>query len=280
MVKYRATFCFSRNYKTIELKCCGIIVLMNLSVLFGRLLCPPIKQTIMRKVLFVFALLVLMPAISQAQTVRVTQPVDWEKVQKVAEKDPQRIKGLVARLSANEIDTTMTLNARILAYYGQSYLTPMTELNEGIKLDKLLKDGKYEECLSGAKDLLKKNPVSLKALSNALYAMMYMLQDSTNQYGVSRDEARTYYIRMHRVLNTIGATGDGTQERPFYVTAVSDEYLFMRHNLEIGKTKMQYITEHYDVFELEETSEYYTRPKLFFDITRVLEIEKEMLNKD
>lgn len=236
------------------------------------------KRTIMRKILFVFALLVFMPAISQAQIVRVTQPVDWGKVQKVAENDPQRIKDLVARMSANEIDTTMTWNERILAYYGQSYLTPMTELSESITLDKLLKEGKYEECLSGAKELLKKNPVSLKALSNALYAMMYMLQDSTKHHDLSRDEARLYYNRMHRILNTIAITGDGTEERPFYVTSVSDEYLFMRHYLEIGKTKKQYFKGHFDVFELDETSKYYTHPTLYFDITRVLEIEKEMFS--
>jgi len=214
-----------------------------------------------------------------AQTVRVTQPVDWEKIQKVAENDPQQIRGLVARLSAAEIDTTMTWEERTLAYYGQSYLTPMTELNEGMALDKLLREGKYEECLAGAKDLLKKNPVSLKALSNALYAMMYMLQDSTKYGSLSRDEARTYYNRMHRVLNTIAITGDGTEERPFYVTAVSDEYVFMHHYLEIKKIKMQYLTGHNDVFDLDETSEYYSHPKLFFDITRVLEIENDMFKQ-
>lgn len=230
----------------------------------------------MKKISFVFALLFFVATLSHAQTVRVTQPVDWGKVQKVAENDPQRIKGLVARLSANEPDTTMTLNECILAYFGQSFLTPMTEMDEGRTLDKLLKDGKYEECLTEAKKLLKTNPVSLKALSNALYSMMYMLQDSTTHQGLSRDEARLYYSRMHRILNIIAATGDGTEERPFYITAVSDEYLFMRHYLEISKTKMQYLTEHFDVFELDETSEYYKRPKIFFDITRVLEIEKKM----
>lgn len=230
----------------------------------------------MKQLLTVFALILFLPSYTHAQKESDFTPVDWKEIKKVAENAPQQINDLVARMASSEIDTTMTLNERTLAYYGQSYLTPTTEMSEGMTLDKLLKEGKYEECLSGAKELLQKNPVSLKALSNALYAMMYMLQDSTNHQGVSRDEARTYYYRMHRILNTIAATGDGTEERPFYVTAVSDEYLFIRHHLEIGKTKGQYLTGHFDVIELEETSEYYTRPKIYFDITRALEIEKEM----
>ena len=233
----------------------------------------------MRQLLTIFALILFLPVYTHAQKERDFIPVDWKEIKKVAENDPQQINNLVARMASSEIDTTMTWNERILAYYGQSYLTPMTELIEGMTLDKLLKDGKYEECLSGAKELLKKNPVSLKALSNALYSMMYMLKDSTNHHGFSRDEAPTYYNRMHRILNTIAVTGDGSEERPFYVTAVSDEYLFMRHYLEIGKTKKQYFKGHFDVFELDETSKYYTHPTLYFDITRTLEIEKEMFLK-
>ena len=230
----------------------------------------------MRHLLFVFVIFLLMPASIQAQGEREIIPVDWKEVQKVAEENPQQIKQLVSRLSANEIDTTMTWNERILAYYGQSYLTPKTELEDGIDLDKLLREKKYEECLSGARELLKKNPVSLKALSNAIYATMYLLRDSTKQDVISRDEARAFYHRMHRILNTIAKTGDGTEEKPFYVTAVSDEYLFMRHYLEIQNRSKQYMTEKYDVFELEETSKYYSRPKLYFEITRVLEIEKSL----
>lgn len=230
----------------------------------------------MRHLLFVFVIFLLMPASIQAQGEREIIPVDWKEVQKVAEENPQQIKQLVSRLSANEIDTTMTWNERILAYYGQSYLTPKTEIEAGLDLDKLLKENKYEECLAGAKELLKKNPVSLKALSNALYATMYLLRDSTKQDVISRDEARAHYHRMHRILNTIAKTGDGTEEKPFYVTAVSDEYLFMRHYLEIQNRSKQYMTEKYDVFELEETSKYYSRPKLYFEITRVLEIEKSL----
>lgn len=236
------------------------------------------RKNMMRQLFVLFALTIFLPVSTHAQKENDITPVDWEEVRKVAENDPQRIKDLVSRLSADETDSTITWKERILAYYGQSFLTPMTEVTEGIELDKLLNEGKYAECLAGAKELLTKNPVSLKALSNAIYSMFQMFRDSTN-HDVSRDEARKYYYRMHLILNTIAKTGDGTEKLPFYVTAVSDEYVFMRHYLEINKRKGQYLIDNCDVFELEETSKYFTHPKLYFEITRVLEIEKEMLQK-
>ncbi|MBR6981026.1 MAG: DUF4919 domain-containing protein [Prevotella sp.] len=227
----------------------------------------------MRQISLLLVILFYLPLSTFAQGEREIIPVNWKEVKEVAEKDPQRIKSLVARLSANEIDTTMTWNERILAYYGQSYLTPNTEMGEGRELDKLLKERKYEECLSGAKELLKKNPVSLKALRNAVFSITLMLRDSTNHHDVSREEGQVYFNRMSRIFNTIAITGDGTQEKPFYVTAVSDEYFFMNLYLDIQETGNQYLSGTFDVFDLKETSKYYSRPKIYFEITRVLEIE-------
>ncbi|MBO4850488.1 MAG: DUF4919 domain-containing protein [Prevotella sp.] len=227
----------------------------------------------MRHILVLLVFYLFLPFSTFGQEEREVIPVNWKEVKEVAEKDPQRIKDLVARLSANVIDTTMTWNERILAYYGQSFLTPYTELGEGRELDKLLNEGKYEECLVGAKEQLKKNPVSLKALRNAVFSITLMARDSTKHYDVSLDEGKVYFNRMNRIFNTIAITGEGTKEKPFYVTAVSDEYLFMNYYLEIWETGSQYLSENFDVFELKETSEYYSRPKIYFEITRVLEIE-------
>ena len=91
-----------------------------------------------------------------AQKEREIIPVNWKEIKEVAAKEPQRIKNLVLRLSADTPDTTLTPNERILAYYGQSYLTPDTEMEEGRKLDDLMNQGKYEECLAEAKELLEK----------------------------------------------------------------------------------------------------------------------------
>ena len=234
----------------------------------------------MRQLLSIFIFFLMMPLTANAQEKdRIIIPVNWKEVKEVTDKDPESIRDLVARMSASKLDTTLTWNERILAYYGQSYLTPYTESNDGRDLDALMNEGKYEECLAGAKELLKKNPVSLKALFNAAFAIAYILKDSTIQHTVSREEGQNYYYRMQRIFNTIAITGDGTEEQPFYVTAVSDEYLFMHYYLEIWEFERQFLTNHCDGFDLKESSDYYSRPQLFFEITRVLEIEHDLFQK-
>ena len=214
---------------------------------------------------------------AQAQNDREIIPVDWKGIEKLAKKNPEKIKEQVARLSAEQLDTAMTWEERIVAYYGQSYFTPFTDHNEGRDLDKLYRDSKYEECLAASKKLLEKNPVSMKALFNAAMAISQMLNDSTRHYDVTLKEGQVYYNRLSRIFNTIATTGYGTKEHPFFVTAVSDEYLFMRYYLEIWEIKSQFLEGCCDGFELGEMSEYYTRPDIYFEITRVLQLESEML---
>ena len=227
----------------------------------------------MRQLLAILAFILLMPVTTQAQEVRVVIPVDWKEVKKVAESDPQRIKDLVARLSADKIDTTMTWKERILAYYGQSYLTPNTEIKDGISLDQLMKIGNYEECLAKSKELLKTNPVSLKALSSAAFSISRMSKDSTRHYNVSMEDGQVYFNRMFRIFNTIATTGNGSEDKPFYVTAVSDEYVFMRYYLELWEISQQSYTGKLDIIELKETSKYYNQKKICFEVSRVTEIE-------
>ena len=223
------------------------------------------------KQLFLLMTFLLMPLTLLAQEEREMIPVDWKEVKKVAEQDPQRIKNLVERMSAEKLDTTMTWQERILAFYGQSYISPISDTNEGPDLDKLMNEKKYEECLSSSKEVLKKNPLSIKALQLAAYSIVYMLRDSTQHYDVSKEEGQIYYNRMFRIFNTMAITGDGSKEHPFYVTSVSDEYMFMRYYLELWQISKQTMTANCDVIELKETSKYYSKKEIYFEITRVLE---------
>ena len=235
----------------------------------------------MKQLLTIFALIIFLPVYTHAQKENDFIPVDWKEIKKVAENDPQQINDLVARMASSEIDTTMTWNERILAYYGQSFLKPFSGFSEGRKLNKLLEEGKYEECLAGAKELLKENPLSLEALSNAGFSIGMMLEDSTHHYDVTEKDAKEYFTRMFIIFTTIARTGDGTSERPFSVTMVSDEYLFMHYHLDIWEIESQYLTSNdCDGFDLKEPSEEYPRKQIFFDVSRVLEIEREMFMKE
>ena len=230
----------------------------------------------MKQLLTLLITILLLPVTLSAQKEREIIPVNWKEIKEVAAKEPQRIKNLVLRLSADTPDTTLTPNERILAYYGQSYLTPDTEMEEGRKLDDLMNQGKYEECLAEAKELLKKNPVSLKALSNATFSVVGILKGTENPDENRRKEGQVYFKRMDAIFRTIASTGDGSEKRPFSVNAVSDEYLFMRYHLNLWQIGTQTLEGTCDVFDLNQKSEYYTSPKIYFDVTRVLEIESDL----
>jgi hypothetical protein len=234
----------------------------------------------MKQLLTILTLILFLPVYTHAQEESDFIPVDWKEIKKVAENDPQKINDLVARMAASEIDTTMTWNERILAYYGLSFLKPFSGFSEGRKLNELFEEGKYEECLSRAKELLKENPLSLEALSNAGLSIGMMLEDSTHHHDVTEKEAKEYFTRMFIIFSTIARTGDGTSERPFSVTMVSDEYMFMHYHLDIWEFESQYLTGNKcDGFDLKEPSEEYPRKQIFFDVSRVLEIEREMFLK-
>ena len=79
-----------------------------------------------------------------------------------------------------------------------------------------------------------------------------------------------------RIFNTIAATGYGSEEHPFCITSVADEYVFMRNYLEIYRIKQQTLVGVCDVFILEETSQYYSEQKIYFDATLPLERLKDL----
>ena len=207
-------------------------------------------------------------------------PVDWESIKSEAQNNPQHIKDLVARLAADQLDTTLTWQERILAFYGQSYLTKDREELETRKLRDLLKKGQLDECLAAAKHALETNPLNIDALRAAGSALQNMSQDPTKWPDVTEKDASIYFKRTFRIYNTIAMTGDGSAKYPFAVTKISDEYNFMRNYLELngfaGQQLLAVDNVMCDKFKLNATSQYYGQDEIYFDVTRVLEIEAAM----
>lgn len=104
----------------------------------------------------------------------------------------------------------------------------------------------------------------------AAYAIAGMLESGDESR--TRDEGQLFYNRGIRALGAIAWTGNGSEEHPFCVTKVSDEYCFMRYYLELWRYDAQRLVGTCDVFDLTEGSEYYTAPQIWFDASRPLEI--------
>ncbi|MBQ6188279.1 MAG: DUF4919 domain-containing protein [Prevotella sp.] len=211
-----------------------------------------------------------------SQSGRQLIPVEWKAIKREVKKNPEKVKDLVARLAAPKIDTTLTFSDRILAFYGQSFLTNDGEEGFVLDMDKLSKEGKYDECLEAADKVLDKNPLNLDALIMKGNVLLVMSKDSVRWPDVTQDDAMPYFNRAMRIFNTIATTGDGSEKHPFYVTKVSDEYNFMRYYLDLWEYEGQYVTGHCDAIKLKEKSLYYDQPEIYFDVTRVFELERLM----
>ena len=203
-------------------------------------------------------------------------PVDWKQIKEEVNKNPQKVKDLVARLSATKLDTTLTYQDRILAFYGQSFLTNDKEESLKNEMYKQKDKGLMKKSLETAKKILEINPLNLEALNHAGQILYAMASDSTSNSGITKEDAKSYFNRAMRIFNTIAMTGDGSSKHPFYVTKVSDEYCFMRFFLDLWEYKMQAATSCCDVITLKGTSKYYNQPQIYFEITRVYELERMM----
>ena len=199
--------------------------------------------------------------------------IDWEQIKKEAMDNPQQVKDLVARFSAKDTDTTLTLQEMRLAFYGQSFLTNDKEDEYMFDLYDQLRKKQLKECLITVKIILDINPLNLDALTT-LSNIFSAAANATNDSGrTAAALAKSAQERAQRIFQLIAATGDGSKDHPFYVTKVSDEYCFMRHYLDLWEYRGQYMKDKQDVIMLKKKSENYKESTICFEITRVFELD-------
>ena len=75
----------------------------------------------MNKYILTFVCCLTFSLLGVAQT-REIIPVDWKGIKKEIKKNPEHVRDLVKRLSAEKLDTTMTKESRILAPIHQASL--------------------------------------------------------------------------------------------------------------------------------------------------------------
>jgi hypothetical protein len=204
--------------------------------------------------------------------------IDWNVIKEEVKNNPEKMKQLIDRTA--KLDTTLTDEDCMIAYCAQSFITNDSEEEAAYYMDKLYNSEKWKEAFSKANDVLKINPLNMGALYTAGNAYGRIYEDSINSSKDSltyKDTMNNYYHRFGSILWAIKATGDGSKLHPYVVTKVHDEYLFMKVFLNLHKYKSQCLIEHFDMFDLNEKSEEYDKPQIYFEITRVLELEKQML---
>lgn len=205
-------------------------------------------------------------------------PVNWKKMKKIVRNDPEMVQGLIDRLSAEIPDSTLTIKEKVIAFYGQSIISGFVGWNIPVDLNDAFKKEDYKLALEKAQALLEKNPFNTRALFIASASIAAIVDSGDESY--TMDDALKYYVRMMVLLDTIAATGNGDKDHPYYVVSIDNEYDFMRYYLELKGTGSQSVRNYkghpFDVFELGSGSDYYARPEIWFEISRVTELENKL----
>ena len=197
-------------------------------------------------------------------------PVNFKSIAEDVKAHPTEIDTLITAVA--QLDSTKSVNDIARAYFCTSYLPNFfkaQKLEDG--LYKLLKAKNYEKLLNKADEALKLNPLNCTALTLATIACDKLEKSDATRH--------LYSQRLANILHAISRTGDGSKEHPFYVTTVADEYQLMRQWFNIWKIKMQMMAGKCDVIELAETSSMYKEKVMYFDTSRVTEVEMELYKK-
>ena len=232
----------------------------------------------MRK-LFAFVLLLLPLAVS-AQTDKTFMSVNWDKIKAEVNVNPQHVQQLVDILINVDADTTLTAEDKILAVYGRTYLNNGRDMFMELDMSTARNEGKFDVAATLADKVLASNPLNTNAIVSKIYHFRKLSTTEPDKSWMLSDSLKVYSVRLSRILDTIFMTGDGSKEHPFSVTTVGDEYNFLYFFLGLLEVNSQMLIDKCDRLVLGKTNDVYSSPEIYFDITRVLEIEREAVFKN
>ena len=196
--------------------------------------------------------------------------VDFKTIKEEVNSHPEDIATLIE--SVAKLDTTLSVEKIAMAYFCSSYSQNYLKASNMERALYDLRNKKdYEKLLLKSNEVLRMNPLNCTALNTAMYACIALKKT---------DNEKDYYTkRLSNILYAISRTGDGSKEYPFYVTSVPDEYLLMQYWFNLWEYKQQSLIKNCDKIDLKKTSELYSNKEIYFEITRVLEIENAMFSK-
>ena len=232
----------------------------------------------MRK-LFAFMLL-LLPLVVSAQTDKTFMSVNWDKIKAEVNANPQHVQQLVDILINVDADTTLTAEDKILAVYGRTYLNNGRDMFMELDMSTARNEGKFDVAATLADKVLASNPLNTNAIVSKIYHFRKLSTTEPDKSWMLSDSLKVYSVRLSRILDTIFMTGDGSKEHPFSVTTVGDEYNFLYFFLGLLEVNSQMLIDKCDRLVLGKTNDVYSSPEIYFDITRVLEIEREAVFKN
>lgn len=232
------------------------------------------------KQLLLFATLILgafaMHATDEAEyeTYRIT----WSEIGALVESSPDSIKSLIDRAALG--DTTLRTKELLVAYMGKSFFGA-SPFGESRDARSALNEDNIDSAMVLIEQAIKRNPLSLS--NNYYYVVCALAQNPqiSDYQAMQQDEnLKLAFTRFNLLLSAIYYSGNGSQEYPYKVTCVDDEYTFMSQGLDLPRPTNQSLTKDgHDMFKLPaHSSTLYTGQEIHFDATRILELEQNLFN--
>ena len=228
----------------------------------------------MKKYLIPF-LLLFCTLIGTAQEHKSFDTSGWKRIKDLCASRPDSIRNLVKTLTSRAPKSPLTTEENLLAYIGQSYISQGKEEKILQEMFKALIKGNSDKAIASARQVLAINPISLPAIVLMGREACNMVGDSINT--PINFDAEAYYRRIAKcILDAISSTGDGSISHPFVVTSEDDTRFFMHYQLRLKGVKRSEKTGHRLDFNLLCNSDRYNRATISFDITRVIELQKQL----
>ena len=227
----------------------------------------------MKKYIITF-LLLFCALICTAQEYKSFDKAEWKHIKVLCASRPDSIRNLVKTLLNGVTKSPLTTAKSQLIYIGQSYISQGKEEKMVQEMLKALIKGNTDKAITYAQQALAINPISLPAI-------VFMGREARNMVGNGTNspinvDPEAYYRRIATcVLDAISSTGDGTMIHPFVVTSEEDARFFMYYQLRLKGEKRAKRTGNRLDFDLSCANNYYNRPTISFDITRVIELQEQ-----
>jgi hypothetical protein len=228
----------------------------------------------MRQV-FAFVLMLFVQTVL-AQTGTGLMPVNWDKIRAEVETNPQHIKLLIDSLLNVDVDTTLTADDKMLIVYGNTYLTKGRDLSLEHEMQQIRDKGQFRKAADIADKILAINPLNTNAIVSKIYNLRTQSYVDPDSAQMVTDSLRVYTVRLLRILDTLFMTGDGSKEHPFSVTSKGDEYNLVEFFFGIHKIDDKMVEGNSDHFVLGETNASYPTPDIYFDVSRITEMENSL----
>lgn len=207
-----------------------------------------------------------------------TYRITWSEISALVENNPDSIKSLIDRAVLG--DTTLRTKELLVAYMGKSFFgaSPFSESRDARSA---LNEDNIDSAMVLIEQAIKRNPLSLS--NNYYYVVCALAQNPqiSDYQVIQQDEnLKLAVTRFNQLLEAIYYSGNGSQEYPYKVTCVDDEYTFMSQGLDLPRPTNQSLTKDgHDMFKLPaHSSTLYTGQEIHFDATRILELEQNLFN--